>query len=150
MKIYAESSAVLAWLLGEPDGGKVREVLSGASLILSSDLTLIECDRVLIRAISSGAITEAAAADRRAFLNSAAAHWHVWHLDSEIVERARRPFPGEPVRASDAIHLAAALVARSAVPGLRLLSLDRRIRTSGKALGFDLLPDQCGMATGWQ
>jgi hypothetical protein len=141
VRIYAESSAVLAWLLGEPEGAQVREVLSGAELVLSSDLTLIECDRVLVRAIASEAITEAAAADRRAILNGAVAHWHVLHLDSEIVDRARRPFPGEPIRALDAIHLSAALVARGAVPGLRLLSLDRRIRFSGKALGFGLLPD---------
>ncbi len=141
MKTYAESSAVLAWLLGEPESAEVREAMAAAEMVLSSDLTLIECDRVLIRAVALEAITEAAAADRRAVLNGAAAHWHVLHLDSEIVDRARRPFPGEPLRALDAIHLSAALVARSAVPGLRLLSLDRRIRSSGKALGFDLLPD---------
>ncbi len=146
VKIYAESSAVLAWLLGEPDGVKVRETLSGADLILSSDLTLVECDRVLVRAIVSGSITEAVAADRRAFLNGAAAHWHILHLDSEIVERARRPFPGEPVRSLDAIHLSAALVARGAVPGLQLLSLDQRIRNCGKALGFYILPDQRSLA----
>ena len=141
MKLYAESSAVLAWLLGEADGARVRAALSEANLILSSDLTLIECDRVLIRGIALGAIAEAEAADRRAVLTTAAAHWHVLHLDTEIVDRARRPFPGEPVRSLDAIHLSAALVARSAVPGLRLLSLDRQIRLSGKALGFQLLPD---------
>ncbi len=148
MKIYAESSAILAWLLGEPDGAGVREILSGAGIILSSDLTLVECDRVLIRAAGSGAVTEATAADRHAVLNSAAAHWHVLHLDQEIVERARRPFPGEPVRALDAIHLSAALVARAAVPGLRLLSLDRRIRRCGKSLGFDLLPKPTDPAAG--
>ncbi len=141
MRLYAESSAVLAWLLGESEGAQVREVLSGAELILSSDLTLIECDRVLVRAVTLGAISEAGAADRRAILNSAAAHWNMLHLDPETVERARRPFPGEPVRSLDAIHLSAALAGRAAVPGLHLLSLDQRIRFSGNALGFKLLPD---------
>jgi predicted nucleic acid-binding protein len=148
VRIYAESSAVLAWLLGEPGGAQVRDALSAAELVLSSDLALVECDRVLIRAMVLGAITEAGAADRRAYLNSAAAHWNVLHLDSEVVERARRPFPGEPLRAPDAIHLSAALVARGVVPGLRLLSLDRRIRFSGKALGFDLLPDERALPAG--
>ena len=49
MNIYAESSAVLAWLLGEAPGSRVREVLRRAELVMASDLVLIECDRVLIR-----------------------------------------------------------------------------------------------------
>lgn len=142
MNIYAESSAVLAWLLGEETGRSVRGVLRDAELVMASDLTLIECDRVLIRAVTTGEIDEAAAADRRAHLNAAAAHWHLWRLSSDIVERARHPFPTEPVRTLDAIHLASALAARSAVPGVELLSLDDRIRRTGKQLGFRLRPEK--------
>jgi predicted nucleic acid-binding protein len=40
----------------------------------------------------------------------------------------------------DAIHLATALQARAALPDLALLSLDRRIRTCGEQLGFQVLP----------
>ena len=64
MNLYAESSAVLAWLLGEEDGNRVREFLSGAELVTASDLTLIECDRVLLRAVVLGEIDEATASDR--------------------------------------------------------------------------------------
>jgi len=140
VNVYAESSAVLAWLLGEETGHSVREVLRHAELVMASDLTLIECDRVLIRAVTIGEIDEAAAADRRAHLNAAAGHWHLWRVSSDIVERARRPFPTEPIRTLDAIHLASALAVRSAVPGVELLSLDDRIRQTGKQLGFHLRP----------
>jgi len=140
VNVYAESSAVLAWLLGEDSAPRVREVLTGATLVLASDLTLIECDRVLIRAVALGEIAEADAADRRAQLNAAAAHWHVLRVSTEIVERARRPFPGEPVRTLDAIHLASALAARSAIAGVHLLSLDDRIRTAARGLGLQLQP----------
>ena len=112
MRIYAESSAVLAWLLGEEAASRVRGVLLGAELVISSDLTLIECDRVLNRAVALDEIDESAAADRRAHLNTAALRWHVLRLSSDIVDRARQPFPLEPVRALDAIHLASALAAR--------------------------------------
>jgi predicted nucleic acid-binding protein len=57
------------------------------------------------------------------------------------VERARQPFPGEPIRTLDAIHLASALVARTAIAGLTLLSLDDRVRKAGKKLGLDIIPD---------
>lgn len=140
MNIYAESSAVLAWLLGEAAGSKVREALRRAELVFASDLVLIECDRVLIRAVTLREIDEATAVSRRAHLNAAAAHWHIHRLTVDIVERARRPFPVEPVRTLDAIHLASALVVRSAVPSVKLLSLDDRIRRSGEQLGFRLQP----------
>lgn len=77
MNIYAESSAVLAWLLGEESGQTVRETLRHSELVMTSDLTLVECDRVLIRAVKIGEIDEAAAADRRAHLNAATGHWHL-------------------------------------------------------------------------
>lgn len=140
MNLYAESSAVLAWLLGEPEGAGVRERLSEAAIVLSSDLTLVECDRVLIRAVSTARISEAAAADRRGRLNQAAEHWAVLRIGEEIVERARRPLPLEPIRTLDAIHLAAALHARALVPETRLLSLDERVRAIGVELGFELVP----------
>ena len=58
----------------------------------------------------------------------------------EIVERARRPFPGEPIRTLDALHLASALTARTAITDLALLSLDDRIRNAGARLGLPLQP----------
>jgi len=50
------------------------------------------------------------------------------------------PFPVEPIRTLDAIHLASAILARAAVPDLALLSLDERVRANGRALGFTVLP----------
>lgn len=140
MNIYAESSAVLAWLLGEAAGSRVREVLRRAEFVFASDLVLIECDRVLIRAVTLGEIDEATAVSRRAHLNAAAAHWHIYRLSLDIVERARRAFPVEPVRTLDAIHLASALVVHSTIPSVELLSLDDRIRRAGEQLGFRLQP----------
>lgn len=57
------------------------------------------------------------------------------------MERARRPFPGEPLRTLDALHIASALTARSAVPGLALLTLDNRVRGSAAELGFRIVPE---------
>lgn len=141
MSVYAESSAVLAWLLDEEAAADVRRWLATAETVVASDLTLIECDRVLVRAAALGELTEADAADRRAHLTTAAAHWHVLRIGPEIVARARQPFPGEPIRTLDAIHLASALAGRSAVAGLDLLSLDDRIRRTGARLGLRVRPE---------
>lgn len=140
MSLYAESSAVLAWLLDEPAAPAVRSHLAATEIILASDLTLIECDRVLERAAALGELSEAEAADRRAVLAAAAAHWQVMRIAPEVVERSRRPFPAEPIRTLDAIHLASALLGRATVAGLRLLTLDDRVRRNGQRLGLEILP----------
>ena len=142
MNLYAESSAVLAWLLGDEGGDDARERLSTAGLVLASDLTLIECDRVLHRAAALGALSEAEVLERRTLLSTAAEHWVVFPIDAEMAERARRPFPREPVRTLDALHIAAALVIRRLTAGLRLLSLDERIRRNAIELGFEVVPDE--------
>jgi len=140
LNLYAESSAVLAWLLGEAEGKLVRRQLASADRVISSDLTLVECDRVLLRCLRLGSVSEAEIAERQALLNRATASWNVMRLDWNVIERARRPFPAQPIRALDALHLASALIARTTLPGLLLLSLDQRVRDSARQLGFSLLP----------
>jgi predicted nucleic acid-binding protein len=140
VNLYLESSAALAWLLGEPDRAAVAGALSSATLVLASVLTVVECDRVLLRAEHTGRIPATAAAERRAFLATAADHWNLLHLEPSLLARARRRFPVEPIRTPDALHLASALLAQAALPDLALLSLDERVRSNARALGFDLLP----------
>ena len=132
---------MLAWLLGEADGDSVQSSFSAAELVIASDLTLVECDRVLHRAILTGDLLEAESAERRATLRRATVHWILFGLEAEVIERARRPFPVEPIRSLDALHLSTALLVRSLVPDLRLLTLDRRVRDNGVALGFEILPE---------
>jgi hypothetical protein len=124
----------------------VREVLGSAELVAASDLTLVECDRVLIRAVATGEIDEAAAADRRALLNAAASHWHLWRVSSDIVERARHPFPAEPVRMLDAIHLASVVGRALGCPGRRTSESRRPHSPSREQLGFHLRPERVNPA----
>jgi predicted nucleic acid-binding protein len=132
---------VLAWLLAEPDGESVWTLLVGAEEIVASDLTLIECDRTLIRAQAEARVPAARLADARAQLAETATRWSLLRIDPDVVERARHPFPREPVRTLDALHLASLLVARAAIRELTLLSLDRRVREAGRELGIPVVPD---------
>ena len=127
-------------MLDNEGGDDARKRLSVAGLVLTSDLTLIECDRVLHRATALGELGEAEALARRALLSTAAEHWIVFAIDGEMAERARRPFPREPLRTLDAIHVATALAVRSLVSELHLLSLDDRIRRNAIELGFEVVP----------
>ncbi|HLE76844.1 MAG TPA: type II toxin-antitoxin system VapC family toxin [bacterium] len=140
MRIYAESSAILAWLLGEPAGGDSRTRLTEAEQVFSSVLTLVEIDRVLIRAQIVEGLNEGDVVERRRTLARASRHWNLVHIRDEVLERARRPFPTEPIRTLDALHLASALSVGAAVPDLAVLSLDDSIRSAAAGLGFDVLP----------
>ena len=95
---------------------------------------------MLHRAVALGESSAVEAAERRALVAVAADHWIVQAMDREIVERARRSFPREPIRTLDAIHLATALITRDLVTELQLLSLDERIRRSAADLGFEVVP----------
>lgn len=141
MNLYADSSAVLAWLFEEPAADSVKEAFDEADGVVASDLTLVECDRALVRAQVLGLLSEMEAVRRRTLLEAATVNWMVLKLDREVLERARRRFPAEPLRTLDALHIASALAARSAITDLALLSLDSRVRENGAALGFDVFPD---------
>lgn len=109
-------------------------------MVFASDLTLIECERVIIRARVLEEISEKKAQFCRVRLIKASTQWHILRVGADVVERARLPFPAEPVRTLDALHLASALVGQAAVPDLAILSLDTRIRAAARELGFAVLP----------
>ena len=139
--LYAESSAVVAWLLDESVAPTIERAFVAAEAVIASELTLLETERVLVRAETARALTPEQAERCRDRLRLASDHWMLMRIQGRLLERAGRPFPVEPVRTLDAIHLASALQARDAVVSLAILSLDRRIRENALALGIDTTPD---------
>ncbi len=142
MILYAESSAVITWVLSQERKAEIESALAGAELIISSDLTVLECERVLVRGSAVGELSEAELTKREVMLRTAAQHWMLLSFDPSVIERAQRPFPNEPIRTLDALHLAFALEARRMVAGVRILSLDRRIREAARSLGMEVVPQQ--------
>ncbi len=140
MNLYVETSAVVASLLDEERSERARARLAAADLVFTSDLTLIECDRAVRRAVATGRVTASESLALHALLDTLAAHWTLHGIDGEIVHRSRRSFPCEPVRSLDAIHLATALAVRNLAPDVHLLSFDKRIRDNASSLGFPVAP----------
>ena len=90
----------------------------------------------LLDEVSSTAVLEVFA--------QAGAGWAILELSREVAERAEGSFPVEPVRTLDALHLASALLLRQALPDLRILSTDDRVRSNGRGLGFEVFPARGG------
>lgn len=136
MIVYAESSAVLAWLLGQPEAKRVMAVLARASKVVTSDLTDIECARTIHRAAALRLVSKAQAALLHETYSTTSRQWDRLVIGDRVRLLASAPWPVEPVRALDAIHLGSALVAREAWPELLILTLDQRVRSNVDALGL--------------
>ena len=140
MTLYAESSAILAWLLEQPGGWQAYDDLRAEELVVTSELTMIECDRALHRHVAVGQLATKAADGLRDDLAGVSSTWAVAPMAAEIVGRARASFPDDRIRTLDAIHLASAMAARDSLGEVALLTLDDRIRATGLLLGFRVLP----------
>jgi len=138
--LYAESSAVLRWLLGVPDGEAVRKALASADHVLTSALTSAEVARTLRRLREIGDLS--AVAHDRAWVRyrAAAAHWDVYAVTDRVLARVEERFPSEPLRTLDAIHLATAVQFSLEASSVAVLSTDRRLRDNAIGLGLTVAP----------
>jgi predicted nucleic acid-binding protein len=138
--LYAESSAVLRWLLGASDGDRIRRALGTAAVVVSSELTATEVGRVLQRLVATEQIDGETGEIVWTSYSVASQHWHIYRVDDSVLVRARQAFPREPLRTLDAIHVATAVRHALEIGAPAMLSLDRQIRANAQALGLPVLP----------
>jgi predicted nucleic acid-binding protein len=134
--IYLESSALLTWLLGEHRAREIAGRIDTAEAVASSSLTLVEVRRTLVRLVAERRVKPAQMAKALGVIESLRTGWVVFPIGPDIEDRAGQPFPLEPVRTLDAIHLATALRCAQVFDGVTVLSLDRRILDNAEALGL--------------
>ena len=134
--VYFETSALLAWLLGEPCSGEVIRKISEAETVVTSVLTLVEAERALIRAETQSLLSAAEAEKLRGLLARSKSGWVLMEISEDVRDRANRFFPAEPIRTLEAIHLATALIFMRAYPALELFTCDHRILKNAQLLGI--------------
>lgn len=136
MRIYVDSSVVLRHILN--DDPTLRSAPS-AEAFGSSDLLIIECQRVLQRERMAGHLEDGQYAEGVALLASILDRLSILELGEAVKRRATGPFP-TIVGTLDAIHLASALLWQAADPAseVRLLTHDRHLGLCGRALGLRL------------
>ena len=133
---YVETSALLAWLLGQKRGPEARAAIDAAETVVTSALTFAEIERALARGVALGALREADARRARGVTARQRRAWVVMAITDDVLGRAGRPFPVEPLRTLDAIHVATALAFAEAFPDLEVLSVDERVTSNARALGL--------------
>ena len=134
--VYLETSAVLRWLLGEPDAPEIARHIQGTGEPVCSALTILEAQRSLIRAQRERPARRRSLSQVRRQLREVSANWNVLEITPNIRLRAAEPFPVEPVRTLDAIHLATAVHFTGAFSKLSVLTFDYRILSNLEPLGL--------------
>jgi hypothetical protein len=59
-----------------------------------------------------------------------------WPVTDAVLARVRRPFPVEPIRTLDAVHLATAELLGEPPPLTTIVTRDYRVRENAEALGY--------------
>jgi predicted nucleic acid-binding protein len=135
---YIESSALVAALV-EQDAEAQAEVRELGRRVASA-LTFAEATRAVLRARVTRRITPA---DERAALRDLRAlerQCSVFAVTEDVLTRAARPFPVEPIRTLDAIHLATIEQMGEAPQFVTVVTRDHRVARNARALGFAVAP----------
>lgn len=108
--------------------------------------TWIECISALMRSVREGRLSEAEESVARVRLREVFADAHEINPSEDVRARAERLLSVHPLRAADALQLAAALIwAMERPAGLGFVSLDRHLREAARREGFEVLPVVSGV-----
>lgn len=133
---YIESSALVAALL-EHDA-KALESLRSKIRPITSALTLAETARAIVRARVGERLT---ADEERAALRALRRferRCYIVAVTDDVLARVPRPFPVEPVRTVDALHLATAESLGEPPQLMTIVTRDNRVRENAAALGYSV------------
>jgi predicted nucleic acid-binding protein len=119
----------------ERDAAALKSVRTRGRQVTSA-LTIAEAARAILRAHVGARLTadeERAAVralgrfERRSFVVA---------VTDSVLARVRRPFPVEPIRTLDAVHLATAELLGEPPPLVTIVTRDARVRDNAEALGY--------------
>lgn len=137
---FWDTSALVPLLLPEADSALRRRHLSEDSAIAVWWGTLAECESALERRHRDLSLSPEQAPLARSRLAELSAHWHEVSPTSPLRTLAIRLLRTHPLRAADALQLAAALtLAQAGLPGLPFLTADTRLASAAEIEGLLVL-----------
>jgi predicted nucleic acid-binding protein len=131
---YIETSALIAALL-EGDRS-ARASIRTLGRRVTSALTFTEASRAILRARLSGRITAAQHRTAQQSIQRFIARSFIVAITDKILAEAGRPYPIEPVRTRDAIHLATVAALGLSPALVTIVTRDQRVRDNAEALGY--------------
>jgi predicted nucleic acid-binding protein len=138
---FWDSSALVPLCQPEPRTQVVRRLYEQDGEIAAWWGSRVECIGQLMRVVREGRLDATGESQVRARLNVLFEAAAEVDPTEDVRNRAERLLAVHPLRAADALQLAAGLVwARERPAGLDFICLDRRLRQAAGREGFDVLP----------
>ncbi len=120
---------------------ELMSVLEADPVMLVCWASPVECVSALARRAREGSLAESAVQDAQAHLRLLADGWHEILPTRSLRNLAERMLRVHPLRAADALPMAAAVIAAEQDPGsLALVSLDEGLSAAAAREGFQLQP----------
>jgi predicted nucleic acid-binding protein len=137
---YWDSSAIVPLLALEEKSQEMEKRLREDPRIVTWWGSRIECASALNRVNREGGLEEKALARALRDLETLAGSWYEVSPTEAVRRRAMRLLRVHPLRSTDALHLAAALVAAREDPGsLAFITGDQTLRLAAEREGFETL-----------
>lgn len=134
---YWDSSAVLPLLVRETTTDALLREIDRDSAIVTWWGTRVECASALARLSRDGQLSATDVRAAIARLDAMSQEWVEVPAIDDVRVQARRLLRAHPLRAADALQLAAAIVASDYAPGtMALLTLDTRLGSAADLEGF--------------
>lgn len=141
MKFW-DSSAVLPLVVDEPRSASLRKLLKTDAEAAIWWATPVECVSALARLEREGVLRGREVAEALGLMDAFVAAAAQVEPVEELRETARRLLRVHPLRAADALQLAAAfMVSERRPPTLTLVTCDDRLREAAAKEGFLLAPE---------
>ena len=134
---FWDASAVVPLLVPQAASPAVGAILRRDAVMVAWWGTDVECASALARLEREGRLSSAAVTQALARLDRLRAAWHEVLPSEAVREQARRVLRAHPIRAADALQLAAAVVASGQRPStLPVVCLDERLSEAARREGF--------------
>lgn len=143
---FWDTSAIAPLLVTEPASALVRAILKRDVAMLVWWVTPVECLSAIARREREGAFSVGEARQARSLLESLRVAWSEVLPTDPVRDHAARLLLRHPLRAADALQLAAAMTWASGEPrGQGFCTLDERLAEAARGEGFELrLPVEAG------
>ena len=141
---YLDTSALVKRYVDETGSPWLRVLLDAAPCpsVVLVHLVVVEMTSALMRRVREGVVSATVYAQaQNAFLSDCLGQYELVTAVDDVIDQANRLLEKHPLRAYDAIHLAAAMVSKQALladdlPPLVFLSADDRLNRAAAAEGL--------------
>ncbi len=137
---FWDSSALLPLLVLEQGTSAMVSLLGADPLMVLWWATSVECHSGMRRRVRDGSLDTPDFLDAERLLHDYAAAAVEIEPRPEVRSKALRMLKDHPLRAADALQLAAAVTGRDALGPLEFVCLDERLRAAAAAEGLTVLP----------